>query len=596
MLPAGQLDGIDLSMSPRDRVGVSASIKSPLSTLQRLKAATTRRELALMLGFQPKMLTSILYLTPDASKYTTFKVPKKSGGMREIAAPIPKLKNLQRCLSDLLYECLSERMVDTPYRFTSQYGYLKERSVEDNAERHRSQRFVLNVDIENFFPSINFGRVRGFFIADKGFELHPQVATAIAQIACWNNELPQGSPCSPIISSLIGGILDRRMAVLAREHGCTYTRYVDDLTFSTNATAFPEALATFDAGTQEWLAGTTLTHAVEKAGFALNPAKTRLFSRRGRQTVTGLVVNRKVNVNRDYEMRVRAAFHRWCRQGNYTVPGSLEKVAAGEEPERETGIDRLEGMLQWIFKVRDFADLRQHVKKRHNPSSFRKVYRDFLFAKNFLFMDRPLIICEGKTDNVYLDAAMKSLAADFPMLAQWEGEEFKRLVRLFTYTHKTQEVMHLGGGFGDLVQVVRDYRRSWARLAKRAVSHPVIMVVDNDDGGKEVFKAVKDVGGPEIALADSTILFHAFHNLYVIKTPHIGVRNKTCIEDLFDAGTLTSPLGQKIFNPKVEDETDRFFGKKIFAEGIVRPRWKDIPFDGFRSMLAAIEQAIAKHR
>ncbi len=122
MLPAGQLDGIDLSMSPRDRVGVSASIKSPLSTLQRLKAATTRRELALMLGFQPKMLTSILYLTPDASKYTTFKVPKKSGGMREIAAPIPKLKNLQRCLSDLLYECLSERMVDTPYRFTSQYG------------------------------------------------------------------------------------------------------------------------------------------------------------------------------------------------------------------------------------------------------------------------------------------------------------------------------------------------------------------------------------------------------------------------------------------------------------------------------------------
>jgi hypothetical protein len=84
-----------------------------------------------MLGFQPKMLTSILYLTPDASKYTIFEVPKKSGGMREIAAPIPKLKNLQRCLSHLLYECLSERMAESPYRFTSQYGYLKERSVEE---------------------------------------------------------------------------------------------------------------------------------------------------------------------------------------------------------------------------------------------------------------------------------------------------------------------------------------------------------------------------------------------------------------------------------------------------------------------------------
>jgi RNA-directed DNA polymerase len=594
MLPADQ-PGIDLSMSRRDRVGVSASITFPLPTLQRLKAATTRSELAFMLGFQPKMLTSILYLTPDASKYTIFEVPKKAGGMREIAAPIPKLKNLQRCLSDLLYGCLSERMAESPYRFTSQYGYLKERSVEDNAERHRSQRFVLNVDIADFFRSINFGRVRGFFIADKGFELHPQVATTIAQIACWNNELPQGSPCSPIISSLIGGILDRRMAVLARENSCTYTRYVDDLTFSTNATAFPEALARFAGGSEGWVAGAALTHAVAKAGFSLNPAKTRLFSRRGRQTVTGLVVNRKVNVNQDYEMRVRAAFHRWCRQGSYTVPGSIEKVAAGEEPELETGIDRLEGMLQWIFRVRDFADLRQQIKKRHNPSSFRKTYRDFLFAKNFLFMDRPLIICEGKTDNIYLDAAMKSLAADFPRLAIWQGEEFKRLVRLFTYTHKTQEVMHLGGGFGDLVQVARDYRRSWAKLAKRAVTYPVIMVVDNDDGGKEVFKAVRDVGGPEIAIADPTILFHAFHNLYLIKTPHIGAKVKTCVEDLFDAATLALPLGQKTFDPKVEAETDRFFGKKIFAEGIVRPSWKNIPFDGFRPMLAAIEEAIFRH-
>jgi RNA-directed DNA polymerase len=527
-----------------------------------------------MLGFQPKMLTSILYLTPDASKYTVFEIPKKSGGMRKIAAPIPKLKNLQRCLSDLLYRCLSERMTESPHRFTSQYGYFMERSVEDNAECHRSQRFVLNVDIADFFPSINFGRVRGFFVADKGFELNPQVATTIAQIACWNNELPQGSPCSPIISSLIGGILDRRMAVLARENGCSYTRYVDDLTFSTSAITFPAALATRDASTENWVAGATLLHAVEKAGFTLNPAKTRLFSRRGRQTVTGLTVNRKVNVNRDYEMRVRAAFHRWCRQGSYTVPGSLEKVAAGEESELETEINRLEGMLQWIFRVRDFADLRPHAKKRSNPSSFRKVYRDFLFAKNFLFTDRPVIICEGKTDNIYLDAAMKRLAADFPQLAFWQGEDFKRLVRLFTYTHKAQEIMHLGGGFGDLVQIVREYRRYWAKLAKRAVPYPVILIVDNDDGGREVFKAVRDVGGPEIAVADPTILFHAFHNLYVIKTPHIGAKDKTCVEDLFDAGTLALPLGQKTFDPKVEDETDKFFGKKIFAEALFVPSGK----------------------
>ena len=91
----------------------------------------------------------------------------------------------------------------------------------------------------NFFPSINFGRVRGFFLKDKHFSLQPPVATVLAQIACFENELPQGSPCSPVISNLIGHVLDGRLARFAKTHKCTYSRYADDITFSTSRKDFP---------------------------------------------------------------------------------------------------------------------------------------------------------------------------------------------------------------------------------------------------------------------------------------------------------------------------------------------------------------------
>ncbi|WP_206245719.1 retron Ec67 family RNA-directed DNA polymerase/endonuclease [Novosphingobium terrae] len=557
-----------------------------------LKAATNRHDLAALLRFQTKMMTSIVYATHESLKYKTFKVPKKSGGDRTIAAPIPQLKLLQRRLADLLMDCHAAIMDTHPHRKGLQFGYLPELSVVDNAYRHRRRRMVLNVDLADFFSSINFGRVRGFFLSDAAFQLHPVVATTIAQIACWNNELPQGSPCSPIISGLIGGILDRRLGALAREHGCTYSRYVDDLTFSTNADTFPNELAALDPATGRWAVGGKLSHAVGKAGFLVNPDKTRLFGMTGRQTVTGLVVNDKVNINRDYEMRTRAAVHHFIRKGVYTVPASLESVAAGKPPEKETSPHRLEGMLQWIYSVRDFSDDRKDGSKRHHPTSFSKVYREFLFAKHFLFMDKPLILCEGKTDNVYLNSALKRLAASYPSLGSWVGADFKSNLRLFRYTSKSLQILHLGGGCGDIVQLVRDYRRLWTRLVHRQIAQPVVLVVDNDEGGASVFKAIKEVGGPDIKIAEPKILFHVFHNLYIIKTPCGSGTPKSCVEDLFDAATLGQTLGGKTFNPACDEETAKHYGKKIFAEGVIRPNWKTIDFAGFHSILASLEDAI----
>jgi RNA-directed DNA polymerase len=183
--------------------------------LTKLKAATSRKELAAILGYTPKALTSIVYQTPLSLKYSTFEIGKKSGGKRTIKEPIPKLKKLQTHLSHVLYQCLSEIEKDRDTKPIS-FGFRRDRSIAENASRHKRRRWVLNLDLEDFFPSFNFGRVRGFFLKDKAFGLHSEVATTIAQIACDGTALPQGSPCSPVISELIAQILDMRLVRLGR--------------------------------------------------------------------------------------------------------------------------------------------------------------------------------------------------------------------------------------------------------------------------------------------------------------------------------------------------------------------------------------------
>jgi RNA-directed DNA polymerase len=149
-----------------------------LNALDQLKAATTLKQFAAIIGYEAHTLSFILYKIPDNAKYTTFAIPKKSGGTRQIDAPIARLKYLQRRLSDLLYECVKE--IEAKNNKSKQkslsHGFKHSHSIVTNAYPHRNRRYVLNFDLEDFFPSINFGRVRGFFLKNKAFELHETVA------------------------------------------------------------------------------------------------------------------------------------------------------------------------------------------------------------------------------------------------------------------------------------------------------------------------------------------------------------------------------------------------------------------------------------
>jgi len=208
-----------------------------VTNLESLKRTKSLANLAVLLSFTPSGLAYTLYRSPDDSKYHKFQIAKKNGGVRDLCAPKSALKLLQRNLADLLYDCRDE--INTVYpRRPLAHGFRRKSSIIDNARKHKCRRFVLNLDLQDFFPTFNFGRVRGFFIKNRDFALDQKVATIIAQIACFENALPQGSPSSPIIADMLAHILDVRLVRLAKAFRVTYSRYADDLTFSTNEGRF----------------------------------------------------------------------------------------------------------------------------------------------------------------------------------------------------------------------------------------------------------------------------------------------------------------------------------------------------------------------
>jgi hypothetical protein len=138
-----------------------------LSALNSLKDATTLHDMAALLGYSPSGLSFLLYKVPAEQKYTTFAIPKKSGGERQIDAPVPRIKRLQKKLADLLYACAAE--IEAELEATGKkknklsHAFRQGFSIVTNAKVHRNRRYVLNLDLKDFFPSLNFGRVRGFF-------------------------------------------------------------------------------------------------------------------------------------------------------------------------------------------------------------------------------------------------------------------------------------------------------------------------------------------------------------------------------------------------------------------------------------------------
>lgn len=578
-----------------------------MSKLKKLKQATTVHGLAVLLGFKPKALSYILYKKDPNKKYKKFEIPKRTGGMREISSPCPDLMNLQRRLADLLQECIAEINAERKIHSALSHGFRPKFSIYTNAFVHRNRRYVLNLDLKNFFGTINFGRVRGFFITNKHFALDPKVATLIAQIACFDNVLPQGSPCSPVISNLIGHLLDIRLAALARKHGCSYSRYADDITFSTNKSVFPIEIAQREnESTHYWGLGSSLTKLITKAGFTINTSKTRMQYAASRQEVTGLIVNKKVNTRSEYRHAARAMVHRVLTKGDFFIEAlttsSDGKVAQKEQP---GSIDQLNGILSFI----DSINLQNRKKallpeNRHKdlppaepPASFDRLYRRFLFFKHFFASSKPVVVCEGKTDNIYLQCAVRSLGKDYPKLADVDAKGIvKRKLSFFRRTHTTDRILGLSGGTAQLVEFLKEYQAEQRALQAPVKPNPTILLIDNDEGAKGVFGYLKNAMKLPTPPDGSAPFYCLAKNIYVVATPRPPSAKSSMIEDFFPKHVLDTKLSGKSFNPKNEGLNLKMeYGKSHFATHVVKKNEATIDFTGFKPILDRLEAVISHH-
>jgi RNA-directed DNA polymerase len=283
-------------------------------TQRGLPLLSTPADVAKILGLPIPKLRWLCYHTEAAEKthYVYFEIPKRSGGKRLLSAPMPTLAKAQEWV---LHNILEKLPTEEPA-----HGFIKAHSTVTNAIPHLQKDLVVNLDLSDFFPTITYRRVRGFF---EKLGYSPAVSTLLAllctecprrpveydgkryQVAIGERALPQGACTSPAISNQISRTLDKRLLGMSKKHGWVYTRYADDLTFSTTAekkSDLPMMLA-------------RVRHIVSDEGFALNPKKGRVQRRSTRQCVTGIVVNDKPGLPREDVRKLRAILHQAQKTG-----------------------------------------------------------------------------------------------------------------------------------------------------------------------------------------------------------------------------------------------------------------------------------------
>ncbi len=266
----------------------------------------TEEQLAQALGLKLSQLRAYasFRLGDKISHYVCFAIPKANGSERLILAPKKRLKQAQRKLLDL---CLQQLPLAE-----NCHGFRPGRSVATAARPHVGQKVVVRFDLADFFPSCSFARVRGLLI---GFGYSYPVATRMALLATESVRQPvdtaeglryvpvgerhcvQGAPTSPALANALACRLDRRLAGLAKRLGFVYTRYADDLTFSSHRYS---KLSSLQRGVRS---------IVEAEGFALRPEKTKVMRKGRRQSVLGVTVNQEMGLSRKQRRQLRAALH-----------------------------------------------------------------------------------------------------------------------------------------------------------------------------------------------------------------------------------------------------------------------------------------------
>lgn len=296
--------------------GYSSLLGKKETNIQKLKenhmpVIETDKELARFLQIEYKTLRYLVYhrdvITFD--NYYRFDIPKKSGGTRHIAAPKTQLKAAQR---QILEQILQNVEISG-----QAHGFIKSRSVLTSAKTHNtSPGLLINIDLENFFPTITFERVRGLY---QSFGYSGYISSLLAMICTYcermpleikgeikyiktsDRILPQGSPASPMITNIICRSMDKRINGLCKKYGITYTRYADDMSFSYTGDTSNFAIGRFL---------NSINTIIEAEGFHMKKEKTHILRKNNRQYITGIVINNEeIGVPKKWVKILKASIH-----------------------------------------------------------------------------------------------------------------------------------------------------------------------------------------------------------------------------------------------------------------------------------------------
>lgn len=323
-------------------------------------------------------------------RYRTFHIRKKNGGQREINAPSYPLAIILHTLNSLFQSIYKPDNVVC--------GFAPGRSVVDNAKSHIGHNYVFNIDLKDFFSSIPQARVW------KRLQLPPfnftrEIANVAAGLCCNKNEnkamnvLPQGAATSPLLTNAICDKLDRRMKGVAKRFGLHYSRYADDMTFSSMHNVYQEGS---DFRNE-------IKRIIEEQGFTMNDNKTRLYRNGQRQEVTGLTVNEIANVSRQYISDLRWMLHIWEKEGYakaYAMFYPKYKYTKGYIKKGEPVMENvISGKLNYLKLV-----------KGANNAAYQKL------AKRFERL-RPVVFIDNETDK----------SSSFVFVHPYEMKEFQKL-------------------------------------------------------------------------------------------------------------------------------------------------------------------------
>ncbi|WP_181407991.1 reverse transcriptase domain-containing protein [Pararhizobium mangrovi] len=268
--------------------------------------------LAELVGVTPSLIFSIL-IRKD-KHYRSFCLPKANGSTRIINSPRTYLKVIHWFILDNILSKVKNNDCVT--------AFISGRGPYFNAQMHSGAHHIFQTDLEEFFPSIKVQNVYRMWLS---IGYNQEVAEQLSNLVTYRGELPQGAPTSPAISNIVAGNLDKRLLKLAYEYGYKYTRYADDITFSSKE-RIPLEFA--DAVNEQIVLG----------GFIESRRKRRFKGFGAAMNVTGLNINDFPQPPREWRKRTRALFHRakldaaFAKENRGKIAGSLGVLHAAGLP------------------------------------------------------------------------------------------------------------------------------------------------------------------------------------------------------------------------------------------------------------------------